>query len=157
MALKDMIGENVECRTEGAKFDPSVRAGYIFNSGIAGIEKADAILLVGTNPRWEGAMVNARILKTWRANKRLKVGVIGENHDLTYPTTYIGAGPSSLENLGAFGDVLKNAKNPIMIVGMGAFTREDGFDVHGLCRRFRNSSRWDSIFCIRRRHVCCGA
>lgn len=139
MALKDMIGENVECRTEGTKFDTSTRAGYIFNSGIAGIEKADAILLVGTNPRWEGAMVNARILKTWRTNKRLKVGVIGENSELNYPTTYIGAGPSSLEELasgkGAFADVLKNAKNPIMIVGMGAFARADGFDVHGLCRK----------------------
>ncbi|MGZ9097974.1 MAG: NADH-quinone oxidoreductase subunit NuoG [Micavibrio sp.] len=137
VALKDLIGTNLECRTDGTNFDPSVRAGYIFNSGIAGIENADAILLVGTNPRWEGAMVNARILKTWR-NRRVKIGVIGENVDLTYPTTYIGAGPTSLEDLikgkGAFVDVLKNAKNPLIIVGMGAFKRADGPAVHALCR-----------------------
>ncbi len=137
VALKDLIGGNLECRTDGTNFDPSVRAGYIFNTGIAGIENADAILLVGTNPRWEGAMVNARILKTWR-NHRVKVGVIGENVELTYPTTYIGAGPSSLEDLikgkGAFADVLKNAKHPMIIVGMGAFKRADGLAVHALCR-----------------------
>lgn len=137
VALKDLIGGNLECRTDGTNFDPSVRAGYIFNSGIAGIENADAILLVGTNPRWEGTMVNARILKTWR-NHRVKVGVIGENVELTYPTTYIGAGPASLEDLakgkGAFADVLKNAKHPLIIVGMGAFKRADGLAVHALCR-----------------------
>lgn len=138
VALKDLIGENMECRTDGTRFDPSLRAGYIFNSGISGIEKSDAILLVGTNPRWEGALVNARILKTWRNNRHLKIGVIGENRDLTYPVTYIGTGPSSLEELakgsGSFADILKTAKNPIMIVGMGAFKREDGAAIQSLCR-----------------------
>lgn len=138
VALKDLVPENLECRTDGTQFDASARAGYIFNSGIAGIEKADAILLVGTNPRWEGAMVNARILKSWRNNRKLKIGVIGENVDLTYPTTYIGAGPASLEELaagkGAFADILKDAKNPILIVGMGAFKRADGAAVQSLCR-----------------------
>jgi NADH-quinone oxidoreductase subunit G len=137
VALKDLIGTNLECRTDGTQYDVSSRAGYLFNSTIAGIEEADAILLVGTNPRFEAAMVNARIHKTWR-NRRTKIGVVGEQHNLTYPTTYIGSGPSSLEDLvkgkGAFADVLANAKKPIIIIGMGAFKRADGAAVQSLCR-----------------------
>jgi NADH-quinone oxidoreductase subunit G len=137
VALKDLIGTNLECRTDGTMFDATSRAGYLFNSTIAGIEDADAILFVGTNPRYEAAMVNARIHKTWR-NRRVKIGVIGENYNLTYPTTYIGSGPSSLEDLlkgkGAFADVLANAKKPIIMIGMGAFKRADGAAVQSLCR-----------------------
>lgn len=137
VALKDLIGTNLECRTDGTQYDVSSRAGYLFNSTIAGIEEADAVLLVGTNPRWEAAMVNARIHKTWR-NNRTKIGVVGEQYNLTYPTTYIGAGPSSLEELvkgkGAFADVLANAKKPMIIIGMGAFKRADGAAVQSLCR-----------------------
>lgn len=141
VALKDMMAtigcRNLECRTDGTVYDVSARAGYLFNSGIAGIEKADAILLVGTNPRWEAALVNARILKTWR-NKRVKVGVVGENIAFNYPTQYIGAGPQSLEDLlkgkGAFADILKNAKNPMIIMGQGAVKRDDGAAVQKLCR-----------------------
>jgi len=141
VALKDMMSSigcrNLECRTDGTMYDTSVRAGYLFNTGIANIEKADAILLVGSNPRWEAALLNARILKTWR-NSRVKVGVIGEASTLNYPTTYIGAGPESLAALlkgkGGFADVLKSAKNPMIIVGQGALKREDGAAVQGLCR-----------------------
>ena len=141
VALKDMMAtigcRNLECRTDGTVYDVSSRAGYVFNSGIAGIEKADAILLVGTNPRWEAALVNARILKTWR-NKRVKVGVVGENIAFNYPTQYIGAGPQSLEDLlkgkGGFAEILRNAKNPMIIIGQGAVKREDGAAVQKLCR-----------------------
>lgn len=140
IALKDLVtslGSNFIDGVMGINIDASNRAGYIFNSGIAGIEKADAILLVGTNLRKDAAMVNARIRKTWLAN-RIKVGVIGENIDLTYPTTYIGAGPDSLKTLVAgkhsFADVLKNAKNPMIIIGVGAFRREDGVAVQSLAR-----------------------
>ncbi len=135
IALKDLLGD-VD-GVMGIHIDVSSRAGYLFNSGIAGIEQADAILLVGTNPRIEAAMVNARIRKTWLAN-RIKVGVIGEQADLTYPTTYIGAGPDSLKDLIAgkhsFADVLKNAKNPMIIIGAGAFRREDGLAIQSLAR-----------------------
>lgn len=135
IALKDLLGD-VD-GVMGIHIDVSSRAGYLFNSGIAGIEQADAILLVGTNPRIEAAMVNARIRKTWLAN-RIKVGVIGEQADLSYPTTYIGAGPDSLKDLitgkHSFADVLKNAKNPMVIIGAGAFRREDGLAIQSLAR-----------------------
>ncbi|PZP52904.1 MAG: NADH-quinone oxidoreductase subunit G, partial [Micavibrio aeruginosavorus] len=140
IVLKDLLGD-VD-GVMGIHIDVSSRAGYLFNSTIAGIEKADAILLVGTNPRIEAAMVNARIRKAWLAN-RIKVGVIGEQADLSYPTTYIGAGPDSLKELAAgkhsFADVLKNAKNPMIIIGAGAFRRDDGIAIQSLAREIAQS------------------
>ncbi|MFX6724739.1 molybdopterin-dependent oxidoreductase, partial [Acinetobacter baumannii] len=80
---------------DGTKLDPSFgRASYLFNPGISGIEEADAILIVGSNPRKEGSLVNARIRKRWRMGN-LKVGVIGEVVDLTYAYDYLGAGPET--------------------------------------------------------------
>jgi NADH-quinone oxidoreductase subunit G len=139
VALKDMMTslgvQNIDCRTDGTLFDGSQRAGYIFNSTITGIEQADAILLVGTNPRWEAPMINARIRKAF-FNKRTKIGLIGENRDLTYQTTYIGAGPESLSSHHAFFDVLKKAEKPMIIIGQGAFLRPDGEAIHAMLRDF---------------------
>ena len=139
IALKDLMkslsSANLECRQDAAQIDPAQPAGYLFNTTIAGIEKADAILLVGTNPRVEAALVNARIRKTWLA-KRVKVGVIGPQIKLNYPSKYLGAGPETLEELangkGAFADVLTNAKNPMIILGAGALRRADGRAIQGL-------------------------
>ena len=128
-ALKDLYtalgSANIDCRQDGAKLDASSRGLYLFNTTIAGIEDADAILLVGTDPRKEAPIINARILKRARAGG-LRVGVIGPRHDLTYTYDYIGAGPQSLSDLGAFGDVLKNAERPMIVVGQGALARADG-------------------------------
>lgn len=140
-ALKELMGRlgstNLDCRQDGARFDTSVRAGYLFNSGIAGIEKADVILLVGTNPRWEGTLVNARIRKRYLAGQ-VKIALIGEQKDLTYPYAHIGAGPETLQQLTdgshPFSETLRNAKNPLMIVGMGAFQRADGLAVQAAAR-----------------------
>ncbi len=133
MALKDLMTglgvKNLDCRTDGTLFDVSKRAGYIFNSTIAGIEEADAILLIGTNPRWEAPLVNARIRKTW-LSKRVKVASIGEPRDLTYPVTMIGAGPESMSSSHPFFDVMRGAQHPMIIVGQGAFLRPDGEAVH---------------------------
>jgi len=128
-ALKDLYtslgSPNIDCRQDGAKLDALYRGAYLFNTTIAGIDEADAILLVGTDPRKEAPIVNARILKRARAGG-LKVGVVGPRADLTYDYDYIGAGPQSLKDLGSFGDVLKNASHPMIIVGQGALTRKDG-------------------------------
>ena len=128
-ALKDLYtslgSPNIDCRQDGAKLDALHRGAYLFNTTIAGIDEADAILLVGTDPRKEAPIVNARILKRARAGG-LKVGVVGPRADLTYDYDYIGAGPQSLKDLGSFGDVLKNASHPMIIVGQGALTRKDG-------------------------------
>jgi NADH-quinone oxidoreductase subunit G len=142
IALKDFMrsvgSTNIECRQDGAQFDAAEPCGWRFNTTIAGIEKADVILLVGTNPRTEAALINARIRKTWLA-KRIKVGVIGPQIDLNYPYKYLGAGPETLEELakgkGAFADILSKAQNPMLILGPGAVSRDDGLEIHGLARK----------------------
>jgi NADH-quinone oxidoreductase subunit G len=123
----------------GEAFDPKAgRASYIFNPTIAGIEQADALLIVGSNPRKEAAVLNARIRKRWRRGQ-LKIGLIGAKADLTYTYDYLGAGTDSLSALAAgkhfFADVLKAAKNPIVLVGAGATARHDGAAVLALAAR----------------------
>ncbi len=132
-ALGDLMralgSPHLDCRQDGATCDPAVRASYLFNSTIAGIEEADAILLVGTNPRWEAPLVNARIRKRWRQGG-LNVGVVGPHVPLTYPVHFIGAGAQSLRSLAAgehaFADVLDQAERAMVIVGTGALARADG-------------------------------
>jgi NADH-quinone oxidoreductase subunit G len=141
-ALKDLLAKfgSVNLATQnGAAFDPKAgRASYIFNPTIAGIEQADALLIVGSNPRREAAVLNARIRKRWRSGQ-LKIGVIGDKADLTYTYDHIGAGTDSLSDLAAgkhsFADVLKGAKNPIVLVGSGAAARHDGTAVLALAAK----------------------
>ncbi|MDQ2101418.1 NADH-quinone oxidoreductase subunit NuoG [Azospirillum isscasi] len=142
LALKELMAglgsANIDCRQDGALFDTSARAGYLFNSGIAGIERADVILLVGTNPRWEGTLVNARIRKRYLMGG-LKVAVIGEARELTYPYSHLGTGTDALQQLldgtHAFADVLRGAKNPMIILGAGVFRRKDGPAVQAAVRK----------------------
>ena len=141
-ALKDLIGnlgsKNLDARQDGAKIDPALgRAGYLFNPTIAGLEEADAILLVGTNPRKEASVLNARIRKRWL--RGAKVGLIGEQVDLTYTYDYLGAGPDTLAELaagkGAFADLVKGAAKPVIIVGGGVYARADGAALLSLAAR----------------------
>jgi NADH-quinone oxidoreductase subunit G len=136
-ALKDLLGrlgcKNIDCRQDGAKLDPKLgRASYLFNAGIQGIEQADAILLVGCNPRLEAALINARVRKRWRQTG-VAVGLIGQRAELTYPYEYLGGGPQTLaEVLGgkhSFAGVLKAAQRPTVIVGGAAAARGDGLAV----------------------------
>jgi NADH-quinone oxidoreductase subunit G len=132
-ALKDLLAkfDSVNMAVQGGDaFDPKAgRASYIFNPTIAGIDQADALLIVGSNPRREAAVLNARIRKRWRTGQ-LKIGVIGDKADLTYTYDHIGAGTDSLGDIAAgkhsFADVLKGAKHPIVLVGAGAAARHDG-------------------------------
>ncbi len=142
-ALKDLMTRlgvaSVDCRQDGAALHPADgRASYLFNVGIRAIEEADAILLVGCNPRREAAVLNARIRKRWRASG-LPVGVIGEPVDQTYPVEYLGAGPDTLKDVAAgkhtFADVLAKAERPLIIVGQGALARPDGAAVLSLAAR----------------------
>ena len=126
-ALKDLLAKcgSVNLAVQGGDaFDPKAgRASYIFNPTIAGIEHADALLIVGSNPRKEAAVLNTRIRKRWRSGQ-LKIGLIGAKADLTYSYDYLGAGADSLSELAAgkhsFAEVLKGAKNPIVLIGAGA-------------------------------------
>jgi NADH-quinone oxidoreductase subunit G len=132
-ALKELMGSlgsaNLDCRQDGAAIDPKARTSYLFNSTISGIDKADAILLIGTNPRWEAPVINARIRKRYLKGA-LKLAAIGPRQDLSYPVEVLGAGPETLGQVASgshpFAEVLKNAKAPMLIVGMGALARPDG-------------------------------
>ncbi|NEI69695.1 NADH-quinone oxidoreductase subunit G [Rhizobium lusitanum] len=131
--LRSLGSENLDCRQDGTALDPSLgRASYIFNPSIQGIEAADALLIVGANPRFEAAVLNSRIRKRWRRGK-FPIGVIGEAADLRYSYDYLGAGPDTLADIvngsHSFADVLKNAQKPMIIVGQGALIREDGAEV----------------------------
>jgi NADH-quinone oxidoreductase subunit G len=141
LALKDLMtalgSSNIDCRQDGAALDPRVRAGYIFNTTIAGIEQADACLLIGTNPRWEAPVLNARLRKRFLAGG-FRTALIGQQIDLTYRYDYLGAGAQTLAELAngrlPFGELLKLAKKPMLILGQGALDRPDGLAVLALAR-----------------------
>jgi NADH-quinone oxidoreductase subunit G len=142
LALKDLMrglgSPHTDCRQDGAKLTGSPRGAYLFNTTIAGIEEADACLIVGANPRREAAMINARLRKRFLMGG-FKVGLIGEQADLTFETEYLGAGPDTLQDLAegkhGFAETLKTAEKPMIVVGMGALARPDGSAVLSLCRR----------------------
>jgi NADH-quinone oxidoreductase subunit G len=121
--------QSIDCRQDGMALGAGPRESWLFNSSIAGIEEADVVLLVGSNPRLEAPVLNARLRKRW-LNGALRVGVIGEQADLTYAYDYLGAGPQTLTGLtkqrNDFVKALKEAKAPAIIVGAGALSRADG-------------------------------
>jgi NADH-quinone oxidoreductase subunit G len=141
MALKDTFGRlgspNLDGRQDGTKLS-GARASYIFNTTIAGIEAADALLLIGTNPRWEAPVVNARIRKRWLKGG-FPIALVGAAHDLTYRYEHLGDAPSVLASLAEgsqpFAAKLKEAKRAMLIVGQGVLVRPDGDILLGLARK----------------------
>ncbi|KPB01634.1 NADH-quinone oxidoreductase subunit NuoG [Ahrensia marina] len=133
-AMKELLASlgsaNFDCRQDGAALDPALgRSSYIFNPTIEGIEEADAVLIIGSNPRFEASVLNARIRKAYRAGG-MRIGVIGDMGDLRYDYEMLGAGPETLKELvdgsNKFANVLKRAKKPMIIIGQGALARGDG-------------------------------
>ncbi len=132
-ALADLMGAlgsgNLDCRQDGARIDATRRDFYLFNSTIAGIERADAALIIGSNPRREAAVLNARLRKRWLAGG-FPIGLIGEPAELTYGYQHLGEGPGALaallDGLSPFAKVLREAKRPMVIIGQGALARPDG-------------------------------
>jgi NADH-quinone oxidoreductase subunit G len=133
MALKDMMAalgsQNLDCRQDGAALDAARREFYLFNTTIDGIDQSDAVLFIGTNPRRECPVLNARIRKRWNQGA-FSAGLIGEPVDITYPYDHIAAGPAGmtalLDGTHGFAEVLDAAKAPMIIIGQGALRRPDG-------------------------------
>jgi len=123
--LLDSLGvKSIDCRQDGSKAHPKYgRASYLFNSTVAGIDEADAILIIGSHPRWESPVLNARVRKRWLKGDCL-IGVVGDQADLTYKYNYLGAGPASLAQFAEHPPAAR--KKPIFIVGAGALARPDG-------------------------------
>ena len=141
-ALKQLMtalgSPHMDCRQDGAKLDGACRAGYLFNSTIAGIDTADACLLVGVNPRIEAPIINARLRKRYLAGG-FKLAVIGAETDMTFEAERLGAGPETLtevlEGKHSFHNVLKKADRGMIILGMAACARPDGAAVLAAARQ----------------------
>jgi NADH-quinone oxidoreductase subunit G len=141
-AAKSLAGslgvKNIDARQDGAKLDPALgRASYLFNATVEGIDHADALLIIGSNPRWEAPVLNARIRRRWRAG-HFPVALIGERADLTYDYDYLGAGPDALAQVAqghGFGEILAKAERPLILVGQGALARDDGAAILALAAR----------------------
>ncbi|UQV18499.1 NADH-quinone oxidoreductase subunit NuoG [Brevundimonas albigilva] len=117
---------NTDCRQDGAALGHGPRESWLFNSGLQGIENADAVLLIGVNPRVEAPLLNARLRKAWLKGG-LEVGVIGEQVDLTYGYAYLGAGSKTLAKPPKSAmDFLTKAQRPAIVVGAGALRGETG-------------------------------
>ena len=147
--LNSLGSEHTDCRQDGAKLglradgSAAPRVSWLFNTGVAGLEDVDALLIIGSDPRAESPVLNARIRKAWLA-RTLKVGRIGPDSDLTYPYESLGQGPDVLADLAAgkgnFFKVLKAAKRPALILGSGAVTRDDGDVILGLARKLADAA-----------------
>ncbi|MGQ0677866.1 MAG: NADH-quinone oxidoreductase subunit NuoG [Rhodospirillales bacterium] len=141
-ALKGLMAAlgspHIDCRQDGAYLPADERAGYLFNATIQGIERADLCLLVGANPRWEAAIVNTRLRKRHLMGGFV-AAAIGPRLDLTFPVEMLGDGPYTLAEIASgahpFAQRLKDAKAPMVAVGMGALARPDGAAIYGLARK----------------------
>jgi NADH-quinone oxidoreductase subunit G len=120
---------NLDCRQDGSVLGAGPRESWLFNSTLAGVEAADAILLIGTNPRLEAPVFNARLRRVWLSG-RSRIGLIGEGADLRFGVEHIGTGGDALRDLAKgrsdFAKALKSAARPAVILGQGALARADG-------------------------------
>ena len=120
---------NTDCRQDGMALGTGPRESWLFNTTIAGLEEADVILLVGTNPRFEAPVLNARLRRRWLAGA-LQVGLVGEAADLTYDFDHLGETAATLtapaKARTGFAKVLKGAKAPALIIGAGALSGPQG-------------------------------
>ena len=133
LGFKKLFGifnsKNLEFREKNFYFNSSEKINYIFNSSIKGIEDTDLILLVGTNPRHEATILNARIRKTF-VNKKIPIYSIGDPGELTYEYTKIGEKTDDIKKIinkeGEFSKKLLSAKKPIVIIGESALELKSG-------------------------------
>ncbi len=143
LLMQSLGSASLDCRQDGSALDPAYgRASYVFNPTIEGIERADALLIIGANPRYEASVLNARIRKRWRMGN-FPVGVVGDIGDTRYDYEKLGAGAESLKDLasgrGKFMAAFKQAKNPIILVGQGAIAGEGGTAVLSLAAKLAAS------------------
>ena len=135
VALKDLMAalgsRNLECRVDGAAIDASRPDFWRFNTSIAGIDDADALLIIGSNPRQEAPVLNARIRRRTLSTAPFPVGYIGPRGlNLTYGHDWLGDRPAVLRALldgsHRYGEALSRAERPMLVLGRGALARRDG-------------------------------
>ncbi|RCL00122.1 MAG: NADH-quinone oxidoreductase subunit G [Candidatus Tokpelaia sp. JSC189] len=154
LLLKSLGSEDIDCRQDGVSLNPALgRASYIFNPTIAGIEESDAFLIIGSNPRFEAAVLNARLFKR-QSMGSYPIGMIGEQCELRYAYDYLGAGTEALSRLaageGTFFSSLKKARKPLILIGQGALIGKDGAQVLQLAAKLGTdvgavSDKWNGF------------
>jgi NADH-quinone oxidoreductase subunit G len=133
LLLARLGSANVDVRQDGTKLHPRFgRASYLFNATVAGIEQATSLLIIGSNPRRESPVLNARIRKRWLKGN-FPIELIGERVDLTYPYQYLGAGAETLAEVA--NNATARGERPMILIGQGALTREDGAAVLALAAK----------------------
>jgi NADH-quinone oxidoreductase subunit G len=131
--LMQKIGSaHMDCRPEGSIIDSKNRSSYIFNTSIAGIEESDLCLLIGTNPRLEAAILNARLRKRYLKGG-FTIANIGKANDLTYKVEELGNNLQIISEIASgkheFAKKLKSAKKPMIVIGEKVFSREDALAI----------------------------
>ena len=120
---KTLGSYNVESRNDHTYLNPNKRENYLFNSSINGIEEADFILLIGSNPRYEATILNARIRKSYVQNK-IKIISLNDVGDLTYPYKALDGNIENIKNIiedkHEISKIIKEAKKPLIIFGQSA-------------------------------------
>lgn len=152
VALKDLINrlgsDNLALDVVNGEKPPAhgvdVRSNYLFNVTIPKIEEADAILLIGTNPRHEAAVLNSRIRKSW-LHTNLEVGLIGERADTAYGYEYIGSDAKALANFiagkGPFVEKFRTSKKPLIIVGSAINEHPDGAAIFAALAKYVDANK----------------
>ncbi|XP_041056273.1 NADH-ubiquinone oxidoreductase 75 kDa subunit, mitochondrial [Carcharodon carcharias] len=150
VALKDLINRlnsDALCTEEifpmaGAGTD--LRSNYLLNTKISGVEEADVLLLVGTNPRYEAPLFNVRVRKSWLHND-LQVALVGTNVDLSYTYNHLGDSPQVLQEIASgkhpFSQILSKAKKPMVVVGSSILQRSDGAAIHAAVSTIAQNAR----------------
>lgn len=157
VALKDVMtalgSPHIDCRQNGVEGGDGPRCSYLFNTTIEGIEQTDYCLLIGTNPRWEAPLINARIRKN-HLMTGLAVALLGPSHELGYPTEQLGNDPLILEKIlkgkHSLSTALTSAKFPMMILGQSALRRSDGSVLLNTARKIADKygfihDRWNGF------------
>ncbi len=159
VSLKDLMTEfnvtNIDCRPllSSLPTDTKNRSGWLFNPTISGIEKADSLLIIGSQPRYEAALLDARIRKSWIANG-LKIARIGGGDNASYPIEELGNNVNVIEqiykNKHSYNNILDKSNKPLFLIGENLLNRKDGEGILGRIREIAKkynsfSDKWNGL------------
>ena len=150
---KTLGSNNIESRSDHTYLNPNKRENYIFNSTINGIEEADFILLIGSNPRYEATILNSRIRKSYIQNK-IKITSLNDVGDLTYPYEALNGDIQNIKDITEdnheISNLIKEAKKPLIIFGQSALRSNSAKYIFESVKSFLNknnkiSNEWNSL------------
>ena len=150
---KTLGSQNVESRNDHTYLNAEKRENYLFNSSINGIEESDFIFLIGTNPRYEATILNARIRKSYVQNKT-KIISLNNVGDLTYPYEFLDGKINNIKEISEdshkVSKLIKEAKKPLIVFGQSAFKSKSAKYIFEAMKNFLNknnkiSNEWNSL------------